>query len=105
MRRQNGCFLYDTLDYAQANLSDLEDFLNQPQIPGPIELPALTKIIIPHQIVGDVLQRLDITGFSATHLYENYEGAAIDVRDDYNFDRKSGKVWDKRPPLMTEDEP
>jgi len=47
---------------------------------------------------------LDITGFSATHLYGNYEGVAIDVRDDYNFDRKSGKVWDKRPPLMTEDE-
>jgi hypothetical protein len=69
MRRQNGCFLYDTLDYSQANRNDLEDFLSQPQIG---ELPALTKIIVPHQIVGDVLQRLDVTGFSATHLFESF---------------------------------
>jgi hypothetical protein len=39
-------------------------------------------------------------GFSATYLYDSYEGAAIDVIDDYNFSRTSGQVWDVRPPSV-----
>jgi hypothetical protein len=35
---------------------------------------------------------------SGTHLYDDHEGAAIDVINAYKYDRKSGRVWDLKPP-------
>jgi hypothetical protein len=100
MRRQAGCFLYDSMNYKQFGKTGIDDFLALPQAPvDPPENrpPALTKITVPHKIVSDVLQHLDVTGFSVTHLYNSYEGAAIDASDDYYFTRRSGQVWDMRP--------
>jgi hypothetical protein len=98
MRRQIGCFLYDSIDYRKLQSGDdLEGFLNQPEVPGH-HAPVLTKITISHKAAPDVLRHLDLMGFSATYLYGSYEGAALDVIDDYIFPRTSGRVWDLQPP-------
>ena len=105
MRRQLGCFMYDSLDYAQIGLHDLEQFTDQREVPElddkgveRTDRPTLTKITVPHRAGREILEHLDLMGFSATHLYDSYEGAAIDVIDDYTISRKSGRVWDVRPP-------
>jgi hypothetical protein len=107
MRRQLGCFLYDSLDYTQFGLQDLEHFMDQKEVPElgqdgvpQQQPPTLRKIMVPHQAGRGVLEHLDLMGFSATYLYDSYEGAAIDVIDDYNFSRTSGQVWDVRPPSV-----
>jgi hypothetical protein len=101
MRRQLGCFLYDSLDYGRLGLKDLEDFLSQPEAP---QVPAtdaimLTKVLIPQKLGREVMERLDVMNISGTHLYDDHEGAAIDVINAYNYDRKSGRVWDLKPPF------
>ena len=60
MRRQLGCFLYDSLDYGRLGLKDLEDFLSQPEVP---QVPAtdaimLTKVLIPQKLGREVMERL-----------------------------------------------
>jgi FRG domain len=96
MRRQLGCFLYDSVDYSRFGLKDLEDFLSQPEAP---KIPAsdqvmLTKVLIPQQLGREVMERLDATNICATLLYDDHQGAAIDVINAYNYDRKSSRVWD-----------
>jgi hypothetical protein len=100
MRRQLGCFLYDSLDYGRLGLKDLEDFLSQPEVPSVPSTDAimLTKVLIPQKLGREVMERLDVMNISGTHLYDDHEGAAIDVINAYNYDRKSGRVWDLKPP-------
>ena len=99
--------MYDSLDYAQIGLHDLEQFTDQREVPElddkgveRTDRPTLTKITVPHRAGREILEHLDLMGFSATHLYDSYEGAAIDVIDDYTISRKSGRVWDVRPPII-----
>ena len=67
-------------------------------MPGPEQASTLIKITVPHRVGRDVFEHLDLMGFSATYLYDSYEGVAIDVRDEYFFGRKSGRTWDAGPP-------
>jgi hypothetical protein len=101
MRRQIGCFLYDSLPYPWDGHSDLERLLEQerefpmhPETGGVL----LTKVFLPHKRGREVLERLDLMGINATHLYDSHEGAAIDVVNSYNYDRKTGQIWDLRLP-------
>jgi hypothetical protein len=100
MRRQLGCFLYDSLDYSSLGLKDLEDLLSQPEMPKapPSDTVMFTKVLIPQKFGREVMERLDVMNISGTHLYDDHQGAAIDVINSYNYDRKSGRVWDLKPP-------
>ena len=89
--------VYDSLDYGRLGLKDLEDFLSQPEVPG-TDAIMLTKVLIPKKLGREVWERLDAMNISGTHLYDDHEGAAIDVINAYNYDRKSGRVWDLKPP-------
>jgi hypothetical protein len=102
MRRQLGCFLYDSLDCGSLGLKDLEDFFSQPEVPEhPVsDGPMLTKVLVPQKLGSEVMERLDVMNISGTHLYDDHEGAAIDVINAYNYDRKSGRVWDLKPPSI-----
>ena len=96
MQRQIGCFLYDSMNYQLQGVQDLEEFLyKQIEVPRQDGTdPLLTKIVVPHGIGRDVLERLDLMGISATHLYDNHEGATIDVINDYNYSKKTARAWD-----------
>ena len=96
MQRQIGCFLYDSMNYQLSGFKDLEDFLGQSEVPRHPDgaEPMLTKIIAPHSIGREVLERLDLMGISATHLYDSHEGAAIDVVNEYSYSKRTARAWD-----------
>jgi FixJ family two-component response regulator len=98
MQRQQGVFLYDMLDYRMNGYKDLEDYLEQPEVPGPSEKTIITKVIIPHSVGAEVFERLELTNNTATYLYDSHEGAALDVINAYNYGRKTGHAWDVRLP-------
>jgi hypothetical protein len=97
MQRQLGSFLYDTMNYKQDGFDDLEDFLTkQTETPttGGSSEAALTKIIAPHKMAREVLEHLDLMGISATHRYDDAEGAAIDVINEYVYQKTTASAWD-----------
>jgi hypothetical protein len=96
MQRQIGCFLYDSMNYQSIGFNDLEHFLGQTEVPRHRDgaEPMLTKIVVPHSLGRDILEHLDLMGISATHLYDGYEGATIDVINDYNYSKKTARAWD-----------
>lgn len=98
MQRQMGLFIYDSLQYGrEVPYQDLEDFVEQGKDPtGPDGNPtfALHKIIIPHSIVSDVFERLDLMGVDGTRLYDNHEGAVADVVNGYVYESRSGVAHD-----------
>ena len=84
------------MNYQQAGLNDLEDLLEKKEVPraeGGSDA-MLTKVILPHHIGRGVLERLDLMGISATHLYDSHEGAATDVINEYNYSKKTNRAWD-----------
>ncbi|MEA2833631.1 MAG: hypothetical protein QOG66_1833 [Methylobacteriaceae bacterium] len=97
MQRQLGAFLYDTFDYATNGFSDLENFLEQPEPPGPDADPIITKLLVPHSIGRGIFERLELVNATGTHLYDSPEGAAQDVINGYNYGRKTGRAWDIKP--------
>jgi hypothetical protein len=77
--------------------------ISQPEVPHVPTSDAvmLTKVHIPQKLGREVMERLDAMNMSGTHLYDDHEGAAIDVINAYNYDRKSGRVWDLKAPSAT----
>jgi hypothetical protein len=103
MQRQHGVFLYDTLDYPRTDYANLEAYLDQPEVPGPVENVVLTKVLIPHKVGREIFERLEFLGITATHLYDSHEGAAYDVINAYNCGRKTGYAWDvNSPPIVNQ---
>jgi hypothetical protein len=98
MQRQMGMFLYDTLDYAALKKRDLEDFISDIKesagLGGTEPLSTLTKIFIPKSIVRDVFVRLELMGMTEVRLLDDHEGAAADVYNSFNYNRKTGYAWD-----------
>ena len=95
MQRQLGVFLYDTINYKSWGFDDLEHFLSkQKEVPGPLDAPVLTKVLIPHKVGRDIFERLEIMGITASLLFENHEDAATDVINSYNYGRRTGRAWD-----------
>jgi hypothetical protein len=97
MQRQMGMFLYDSLDYTLSKKRDLEQFIDDiKEAAGPDgkKTPTLTKIFIPKSIARDVFVRLELMGTTGVRLLDDHEGAAADVYNSYNYNRKSGFAWD-----------
>lgn len=96
MTRQMGSFLYDTLDYKRMGFEDLQDFVDKSaETPGPNPQPSLYKINIPHSLVTQTFERLDLAAITGTRLLDDYEGAVADARNAYVYNRKSGYYRDK----------
>ena len=96
MHRQMGCFIYEAIRQHPNSPDDLESYINLPEVPcdPPENSPILLRILIPHAVGAKVFERLDLMGINATHLYDSHEGAAMDVINSYNYNRKSGLAWD-----------
>jgi hypothetical protein len=107
MTRQLGVFLYDTLPHAERDGSGLEVYLSQEEVLSyhPHGKVMLTKVVIPHSAGKEVFEQLEITGTSATQLYDSHEGAVMDVINAYNYGRRTGYAWDVRllPPVTDND--
>jgi FRG domain len=109
MQRQMGMFLYDSLDYAMLKKRDLEEFISDVKEsalgPGSTKTSStLTKVYIPKSIVRDVFVRLELMGMTGARLLDGHEGAAADVYNSSNYNRKTGYAWDLEvdPPDDTE---
>ena len=91
MQRQLGSFLYDSMNYKALGLNDLEHFVREKNEVPKIDNGdvTLTKITAPHRIAREVMERLDLMGLSATHLYDDAEGAAIDVINEYIYSKNT----------------
>lgn len=102
MQRQLGCFIYDTLDYAQMGeaRTDFEGLVNsfkEPSEEGGTQHPTLIKFVIPHSEVSQALSRLELMNINGTKLLDT-EGLATDVKSAYNYNRKTGYAWDIEMP-------
>jgi hypothetical protein len=100
MLRQMGMFVYDTLDYSMLEKCDLEDLIGDIKEPGVavggkvLPSPAtLSKVFIPKSIVREVFERLELMGMTGVRLLDDHEGAAADVYNSYNYNRKTGYAW------------
>jgi hypothetical protein len=93
MQRQRGVFLYDSLMYGGDGFNDLEDFLSRPEIntSGP---KILTKLLIPHSLGREIMERLEIMAITPTLLFESHEGAVSEVVNSFNYGRRTGRGWD-----------
>lgn len=91
MLRQMGVFLYDTLDYGQYGASDLEDFISGIKA-GPNAV--LEKIYINKKLVSNVLSRLELMGITATLLFGDSSGAAMDTKNSFNYQTRTMTMRD-----------
>jgi hypothetical protein len=91
MRNQLGCFIYDTLDYSTFGQSDFEGWVNS--FGEPDGRPTLVKFLVPHAEAGNVFSRLELMNITGAKLLDR-EGLALDVRNSYNYNRKTGFAWD-----------
>lgn len=98
MQRQLGVFIYDTLDYRRLGIADLQEYLDQAEIPGEDvrNKEVLIRVLIPHEFGREIFERLELMGISAAHLFGNSDGAALDVINAYNYGRKIGRAWNVR---------
>jgi hypothetical protein len=98
MQRQMGVFIYDTLDYKLPHPKTFEDFVSQLKEPmnadTGISSPILTKVFIPLSVAPEAFSKLELMGMTATMLYGDHAGAATDVANAYNYNRKTGFSWD-----------
>jgi hypothetical protein len=95
MIRQMGSFIYDTTEYANSGYKDLDDFVERnDETEGPNKLPTLYKVYVPLNAASEAFSLLDIAGMTGIRLLDDYEGAAADAVNAYNYNRKSGYFWD-----------
>jgi len=97
MLRQMGAFLYDTLDYRLQGKLDLEDFITAIQEPAGVAgkpSQTLVKVFIPKSIASNVFSRLELMGMTGARLMDDHVGAAADVYNSYNYNRRTGYTWD-----------
>lgn len=103
MQRQCGCFIYDTLNYNQLGLRDLEDFIKQVEEPETINAsgqkewtPTLTIIRIPlKQTAKELLSHLELIGILGMFMYDSPEGVASDIANSYFYDSKTLSTRDR----------
>jgi len=84
---QQGCFIYDTLNYSKLEVEDLEEFilkyLNINNIIKKIEIPAKYK--------KDILKKLSLMNINGVNLFGDEVGAVIDAKlglINFEFDSK-----------------
>lgn len=101
MQRQFGALLYDTLNYPHLKetrgISDLEEFIEKQKEPdetlpdgktqpGP---PALIKVFINQEWVGEVFTKIELMGITGGSLFLNPEGVAFDIINSYVYNPKA----------------
>ena len=106
MHRQQGCLLYDTLNYDHLSVKDLDDLIASFEEPdlqhgnGEIQksLPTGYRILINSSCVSEVFSRLELMGINAGSLYMSADGVAEDVKNTYNYNTKTGYLRGVRFP-------
>jgi len=107
MQRQLGALLYDTLDYGQMGVKDLEEYIegitetpvseNGKTNPG---IPILHKIYINQKCVGKVFEKLELINMTGGNLYGDADGVALDIKNAYNYNPKFSYLRDVRSPQL-----
>jgi hypothetical protein len=92
MNRQQGCFLYDGIDYQALDEKDTEQLISTNEH-FKINDPLLTKFIIPCSLAREVFQHLEIVGINGAHLFNDEYGVVADVYNTFNHDTRS-RSWD-----------
>ncbi len=92
MIRQQGCFIYDSLDYEKLKVSDLEEFIDKFNLSE--KKIVLYKWIIPSHFKKDILKKLDLMNINGISLYGDETGAVLDttLKDDIPFDLADSKI-------------
>jgi hypothetical protein len=92
MNRQQGCFLYDGLDYEALQENDTEGLLSE-NMGFKDSDPLLTKFVIPCSLAREVFQYLEIVGITGSHLFNDEYGVVADVYNSFNHDART-LSWD-----------
>lgn len=98
MHRQQGCLLYDTLNYSHLNVQDLDDLITKHKELDThlgneeieVSQPTAYKVLINTNCVSDVFSKLELMGINAGSLYLSADGVAEDVKNSYNYNSKTG---------------
>ncbi|GJD40820.1 hypothetical protein OICFNHDK_3296 [Methylobacterium bullatum] len=97
MQSQQGCFVYDALTNASgAQFRSFHDFvekIQEPSQPGGGKKPTAYKFLVPHSEAGRVFAKLELMNINGINLIDR-EGVASDIKNTYNYNRKSGYTWD-----------
>jgi len=90
MIRQQGCFIYDSLDLRSYNpINSFESFCDSvPTSMENNEYPVLRKLNIPHNMSSDVFGTLENMNINASILYLDHAGAAKDVKNAFFYNPK-----------------
>lgn len=95
MQRQQGAFLYDTLDYHALGFKDLEEYIHDIDesehhtSKGSQASPTLVKICIHTSCIKEVFQMLELMNITGTMLFLDSSGAAMDVKNTYYYQPKT----------------
>lgn len=93
MQRQQGCFIYDGLDYTSLGVTSLEALIDGTEYFQFEDHDIVTKFLVPHSLAGEVFQRLELTGISGAYLFGDASGVAADVYNTYNYQSRFAS-WD-----------
>lgn len=92
MIRQQGCFVYDTLNY-QSKISNFESFCNSVDFSTKDGLfPVLTKLEFPHKFASKSFAILEAMNINSSMLYLDHSAAARDVKNTFFYNPKSMDV-------------
>ena len=94
MHHQMGLFLYNTLNYKDRSVHNLEGFIEQLEegfesclIPN-TKTPIIIKIRIPHALISDVFSHLELMNITGAAMMGNADGVADDIWNAYNYRKK-----------------
>jgi len=101
MQKQLGTLLYDTMNYKDLKMKDLEEYIENIQESKVSEddktkndEPTLYKIFINHKCISNIFQRLELMNMTAGNLYGDADGVALDVKNAYNYNPKFSYLRD-----------
>lgn len=93
MQRQQGCFVYDGLNYGELGAQSFEELISDNDCFQFPDNEVLTKFLVPCSLAREVFQKLDLTGISGAYLYGDASGVAADVYNTFNYQSRFAS-WD-----------
>lgn len=101
MHRQQGAFIYSTINYEEYGCRDLEDYFEQlqeikefPVLPRTSNT-ILIKIILHHEWASEIFSRLEPMGILAGYLFASPDGVAQDVQNAFFYNPKTAFLRDR----------
>jgi hypothetical protein len=91
MLRQQGCFIYDTLQYG-SKIHNLEELIEGIPVSDEDDGPTLQKIVIPLKLASEVFKIIEKMNINASLLYMNSTGVAEDVKNTYFYNPRTMMV-------------